>query len=280
MAEQSCMHRIHSMESAFSDKERKVADYIMSRPSEAVHPSIEELAASIGVSVSTLLRFVKKLGYGGYQQFRIALATETLAPESRYYETAVASSQDPVTVAFSVARTALDMTEKSLDRATLGTVAAEACVAPAFYIFGLGGSGVVAKDAVHKFVRAGLRCQAAEDFHLQLMMASQAGAGDLALVISNTGSNKDTLTIVDVLRKTGCKIAAITTYPRSPLARAADYPLVSSAPGASVISEAFSARIAHLAIIDAIYIEVMETLKEKGLANVEKMRSAIAGRRI
>ena len=36
------------MGNALSDKERKVADYIASRPSEAVHPSIEELAASIG----------------------------------------------------------------------------------------------------------------------------------------------------------------------------------------------------------------------------------------
>ena len=264
MAEQSCMFRIHSMGSTFSDKERKVADYIVSRPSEAVHPSIEELAASIGVSVSTLLRFVKKLGYGGYQQFRIALATETLAPESRYYETAVASSEDPVAVAFSVARTALDMTEKSLDRATLGKVAAEACIAPAFYIFGLGGSGVVAKDAVHKFVRAGLLCQAAEDFHLQLMMASQAGPGDLA---SSFRTPAPTRTPSPSSR---CSEKQAARSRPSPPTRARPWPGPPTTPSSPrrrrlVISEAFSARIAHLAIIDAIYIEVMETLKEKGL---------------
>lgn len=280
MAEQSCIYLIHSLKDSFSDKEKTVADYILSRPSEAVHPSIDELAANIGVSVSTLLRFVKKLGYGGYQQFRIALATETLAPESRYYETPVANSEDPVAIAFSASRSALDMTEKLLNRKLVSEVARLACQAPMFYIFGLGGSGVVAKDAVHKFIRSGLRCQTAEDFHLQLMLASQAKPGDLALVISNTGANKDTLAIVDVLKKTGCKVAAITTYPRSPLARTADFLLLSAAPGASVISEAFSARIAHLAIIDSLYIEVMGILQEKGLESVEKMRSAIAGRRI
>lgn len=280
MAEQSCIYLIHSLMESFSDKEKTVASYILSKPSEAVHPSIEELASKIGVSVSTLLRFVKKLGYDGYQQFRIALATEALAPESRFYETSVVDSEDAVKIVFSAAKTALEMTEKLVDRATLKQVAQAACKAETFYIFGLGGSAVVARDAFHKLIRSGLHCQMAEDFHLQLMMASQTCSDDLALVISHTGANKDTLGIVDVLKKSGCRVAAITTYPRSPLARVADFPLLSGAPGASVISEAFSARIAHLAIIDSLYVEVMEVLKKEGLESVERMRSAIAGRRI
>jgi DNA-binding MurR/RpiR family transcriptional regulator len=280
MSGQSCIYLIHSLMDSFSGKERTVADHILSHPSEAVHPSIEELAANIGVSVSTLLRFVKKLGYQGYQQFRIALATETLAPESRYYEIALPESGDSVATAFGAARKALDLTERVLDKAILSQVARIACEAPISYIFGLGGSGIVAGDAVHKFIRSGLHCQTAQDFHIQLMMASQAKSDDFALLISNTGANKDCLAIAEVLKRGGCKIAAITTYARSALARTADFILLAAAPGASVISEAFSARIAHLAIVDALYIDIMEILKERGLENVEKMRSAIAGRRL
>lgn len=280
MAERSCIYLIHSLRDSYSDKERVVAEYILAHPSEAVHPSIEELAASIGVSVSTLLRFVKKLGYDGYQQFRIALATEALAPEARYYEASITDSEDPVEIVFSAARNALEMTAKLLDRKALWDTARAACQADMVYLFGLGGSGVVAIDAVHKLIRSGIRCQTAQDYHLQLMMASQTSPRDFALVISNTGANKDTLAIVDQLKKSGCSFAAITTYPRSPLARVADHVLISAAPGAAIISEAFSARIAHLAIVDAIYVAVMETLKERGLENVEKMRSAIAARRM
>jgi RpiR family transcriptional regulator, carbohydrate utilization regulator len=280
MSGRSCIYTIHTLMDSFSGKEKSVAGYIIAHPAQAVHPSIEELAATIGVSVSTLLRFVKKLGYDGYQQFRIALATEVLAPETRFYERPVSGTEDAVATAFGVARSALEMTERILDRAALAEVAALACGAPVFHIFGLGGSGLVARDAFHKFIRSGLRCQTAEDFHLQLMLASQAGPEDLALVVSNTGANRDCLAIVDVLKKAGCKVAALTTYPLSPLARSADFLLLAAAPGASVISEAFSARIAHLAIIDSLYIEVMEILKGKGLENVERMRAAIAGRRV
>lgn len=280
MAERSCIYLIHSLRDSYSDKERVVAEYILAHPSEAVHPSIEELAASIGVSVSTLLRFVKKLGYDGYQQFRIALATEALAPEARYYEASITDTEDPVEIVFSAARDALAMTAKLLDRKALWDTARAACQADMVYLFGLGGSGVVAIDAVHKLIRSGIHCQTAQDYHLQLMMASQTSPRDFALVISNTGANKDTLAIVDQLKKSGCSFSAITTYPRSPLARVADHVLISAAPGAAIISEAFSARIAHLAIVDAIYVAVMETLKERGLENVEKMRSAIAARRM
>ncbi len=280
MVEKSCIYLIHSLADSYSGKEKAVADYILSSPAEAVHPSIEELAARIGVSVSTLLRFVKKLGYGGYQQFRIALATESMAPQALLYDAALDESEDPVAIAFSCARKALDMTERLVDRESLSEVARLASEASTLYIFGLGGSGIVAKDAMHKFVRSGIRCFSAEDFHLQLMLASQAGPQDLALVISNTGANKDCLALVDILGTAHCPIAAITTYPRSPLARAADYRLLAAAPGASHISEAFSARIAHLAIVDALYIGIMADLKDAGLANLEKMRSAIAGRRL
>ena len=86
MGTHSCLYGIHSLIDSFSAKERKVADYIIANPQDAVHPSIEELSETIGVSESTLVRFVRKLGYGGYQQFRIALATETVAPDSLVYE--------------------------------------------------------------------------------------------------------------------------------------------------------------------------------------------------
>jgi DNA-binding MurR/RpiR family transcriptional regulator len=274
------MYLIHSCIETCSVKEKKVGEYILANPAKSVHPSIDELAAQIGVSVSTLVRFVKKLGYEGYQEFRIALATETMAPEARIFETSLYPSSDPVTISFTAARSALEMTERLVDSVVLENVARKACEAEVFFIFGIGGSGLVAADAVHKFIRSGIHCQTAADYHLQLMMASQSSPRDLALVISHTGTNKDTLAIVEELRKRGCDVAAITTYPRSPLARRADYLLLSGAPGASVISEAFSARIAHLAIIDALYIAAMGFLERKGLENMDKMRQAIAGRRL
>lgn len=279
MGATSCLYLIHSMDSSFSEKEHKIASCILAAPADSVHPSIEELADRIGVSVSTLLRFVRKLGYDGYQQFRIALATEALAPEARFYEAPVRGSEDAVTVVFGEAVKALEMTAAMLDRAALRKTAELACGARRLLLLGLGGSGLVARDAFHKLIRSGLPCQTAEDYHLQLMLASQAGPRDLAILVSHTGINKDALALAEALGHAGCPVVAMTTYPRSPLARMADIVLLSAAPGSSVISEAFSARIAQLAMIDALYVQVMEILGDSGMHSMERMRSEIARRR-
>jgi DNA-binding MurR/RpiR family transcriptional regulator len=281
MEKKSCLFEIHGLRESMSEKERCVADFILASPREAVHPSIEELALRIGVSESTLFRFVRKLGYEGYQQFRIALATETVDPNARFYDAPVASTdgETALSVVFRTAIEALELTMKGLDGSSLER-AAELFVGARFALFlGLGGSGLVARDAYHKLVRTGIRGSAPEDFHLQLMAASQSGPEDVALLVSHTGANKDALAVADELKRSGTPIIAITTYPRSPLAKLVDLLLVSATPASTYASEAFSARIAQLAIVDALYVEVIERCGETGVGNLEGMRAAIARRR-
>jgi DNA-binding MurR/RpiR family transcriptional regulator len=80
MTDKGCLLEIHARLPALSGKERKIAEFILANPRDSVNPTMEELADKVGVSEATLFRFVRKLGYGGYQQFRIALATETIDP--------------------------------------------------------------------------------------------------------------------------------------------------------------------------------------------------------
>jgi len=264
-----------------SDKERKVADFILASPQDAVHPSIESLAERIGVSESTLFRFVRKLGYDGYQQFRIALATETVEPEAGYYDAPVdsQSGESVAAVVFRTAISALERTVRGLDPKAMEK-AADLLTGAGFVLFlGLGGSAIVAKDAYHKLMRTGIRCAAPEDFHMQLMAASQAEPGDVALLVSHTGANKDALAIADVLRRRGAAIVAMSSYPRTPLSKMADALLLSAAPPSPYSIEAFSARLAQLAVVDALYVEVMLRRGEDGSRALGDMRSVIAKRR-
>ena len=281
MSTTSCLYVIHERLPSMSAKERKIADFILSSPHDAVHPSIEALAERIGVSESTLFRFVRKLGYEGYQQFRIALAMETSEPTARYYDEPVEadSSESAVAVVFKTAIDALERTQAGIDPRTLEK-AADMLAGASFILFlGLGGSAIVAKEAYHKIMRAGIHCAAPEDFHMQLMAASQAGPGDVAVLVSHTGANKDALAIADVLRSRGAGIVAMSTYPRTPLSKMADALLLSAAPPSPYFIEDFSARLAQLAVVDALYVEVMQRRGERGSVALAEMRSVIAKRR-
>ncbi|MCX8013206.1 MAG: SIS domain-containing protein [Rectinema sp.] len=129
-------------------------------------------------------------------------------------------------------------------------------------------------------MRTGIHCIGAEDYHMQLMLSSQMKDKDIALVISHTGVNRDALRIADTVRAVGAHLCVITSYPRSMLARMADRLFLSASSPGSFISEAFSARIAQLALIDALYITIMEKLGSEGVSRVEQMRAVIAKRRM
>ena len=275
----SCLYAIKSQYRDFSEKEKLIADYILEDPSRVVHPSIEELSETIGISETTLFRFVKKLGYQGYQRFRIALATETVTKEHRIFDTPLNNDDDEVEVVFNSAIATLEQTKKTLNRKDIQQAARKMKEARRILLFGMGGSNVVAKDAFHKIVRTGLDCTMADDFHMQLMMASQSCQACVALIISHTGENVDALAIAQEVRKSGTPIIALTSNYRSPLARIADIVIPVHVSQVSLVSEAFSARIAQLAIIDVLYVEIMKLLDSQGVESLESMRRVIATRR-
>ena len=61
---------------SFSKAEKKVADFIMENPSKILPLYITELAQMSGTSEASIVRFSKKLGFKGFQQFKIAIAKE------------------------------------------------------------------------------------------------------------------------------------------------------------------------------------------------------------
>lgn len=278
----SCLYTIEARRDSLSAKEQLVADWILADPGSAVHPSLEELAERIGVSDSTLFRFVKKLGYEGYQQFRIALATETVEPRKTVYESTdeVQDADSAIEVVFQANIRALERTRQSLNRADLEKAAEMITQAERVHVFGLGGSGIVAHDLYHKLLRTGIPCSSPDDFHLQLMQASQFRPSELAVIVSHSGSNKDTLMIAEVVKHAGAQIISITSHARSPLGRVGDICLMSEGAASPYVSEAFSARIAQLSITDTLYVDVMKILGDRGLSGLERMRAAIAKRRI
>lgn len=276
----SALFAIKEQYDNLSAKEKQIADFILEHPRESVNPSIEELAERIGTSESTMVRFARKLGYSGYQRFRIALARETIPSTSQLFEREVIDAADGFDAVFTSAITSLIETQKILDRTLIMSVATMMANARNVYLMGLGGSNIVAEDALHKLVRTGIICQWAADFHLQLMMASQGSNEDVALLISHTGSGYDSLALAEELKANDVPLVVLTTNARSPLARLADYVLAVKAGSSMTVAESFSARIVDLAIIDLLYLQVMEVLKERGIEQLNKMRASIAKRRV
>ena len=59
---------------SLSPAERQAADFILSDPDAVPQLSIKQIAARAGVSMPTVTRLVRRAGYCGFTELRIALA--------------------------------------------------------------------------------------------------------------------------------------------------------------------------------------------------------------
>ena len=277
-----CLVTIRTLYPRFSVTERKIADYILKYPNRIIHSSINQVAEDLKVADSSVFRFCKRLGYKGYQAMKIALASEIVSPTENIHEKV--GVQDTVdTITSKVFQANIKTLEETLlvtDEEQLQVAVDTILAAESIKFFGIGGSSVVALDGYHKFLRTGLKVNAVLDSHFQLGEASQMNEKDCAILISHSGSSRDILQILNVVKSTGAKTISITNHAKSPLSTGASIPLYTVSEETTYRPEALSSRIAQLTLIDALYVNIMMKRGKSGQEALEKMREAIIVKRI
>ena len=73
--------KIRSAYSSLPSAERKVADFILNDPKQASLMVINDIARASNVSVPSVTRLARKLGYDGFMEFRVALAAGRNRPD-------------------------------------------------------------------------------------------------------------------------------------------------------------------------------------------------------
>jgi DNA-binding MurR/RpiR family transcriptional regulator len=282
MANRSCLQTIRSAYSTFSPKEQTIADYFLENPKKVIHSTINQVADDLQVAEATIFRFCKRIGFKGFQAMKIALASEIVNPIQDIHENILESdtSEQVAEKVFQSNIRTLNDTLNILNRHDFAEAVQALLSAKKIEFYGIGGSAVVALDAQHKFMRTGIPVSAFLDAHFQIMSAALLSKQDVAVFISHSGMNKDLLDIVDVAKKTGCKIMAITSFSKSPLTQKADITLHTVSQETDYRSEALASRIAQLSIIDALFVNVMKERKNQSTGSLQKIREAIAVKKV
>lgn len=274
--------RIRSIYATLSDKERIMAEFILEYPDKIIHSTINEIAEELKVADSTVFRFCKKMGYKGFQNLKISLATE-IANEMKDVHEKVSKSDDEKTILDKVFHSnikTLQDTLEVIDEKDFSKAVDVIIHANKIELFGFGGSNVIAMDGYHKFIRTGLPISAQTDSHMQLISASQLKNGDVAILISHTGHSKDILDILETVKAQNIFTICITGFTSSPLSQKSDISLFTLSEETDFRSEALASRIAQLSILDALYVNVMASLEDKGQASLQHVRKAIQRKRL
>jgi len=277
-----CFVRIRNGFSALSRGERLVAEAILRDPHAVVLESVTDLARRSRTSPAAVSRFCRKLGFDNFPRFKIRLAHDLASPMADIHEDVGVG--DPLgriirKVVHGNIQTLSD-TLQGLEEKAVAEAVELLSTAPRITFFGSGGSGIVAQDGAHKFMRTGKAIVVHTDKHLQLIHASLLGDKDVVVAVSHTGRNRDLLDVLQVAKSAGARVIAITHYGPSPTAKLADVVLYTMARETAYRRESLSSRIAALTIVDVLYVGVGVRLHQQVIRNIKQIRRAILRTRL
>lgn len=269
--------RIQSFQKALTKSERKVAEVVLTHAENVIYFSVTDLAEQAEVGDTTVLRFCRKIGFKGYQEFKLALAQELVNPVQSLHQE-VTDEDSPIVIAQKVTATnvqAIQDTVTLIDPEQLERAVSVLQKAKRIHCYGVGTSGVTALDAKFKFLRIGLPVDAYNDGHIQAMAASTLETGDVAIGISVSGSTKDTVDTLKLAKEAGATVICITQYTRAPITKIADIVLLSAAKETPLQGGALSSKIAQLHVIDILYTALAMRIKNRAIAYREKTAKAV-----
>ncbi|CCJ32805.1 MurR/RpiR family transcriptional regulator [Caloramator australicus] len=279
--EQNCIQRIRDIYSSLKGAEKKVAEYILKNPKDIIHFSITELSDVVGCGDATIIRLCKKLGYKGYQELKIKIASEVISPIEDIHEE-IKEDDDEFIIMQKVFNSniySLNQTLKLNDYNLIKKAIDILLKSTKIAFFGMGGSAALAYDFYHKFLRTGKWVEFSDDGHVQAMIASRLSDKDCIIAISNTGSNKELIENINIAKSNDTKIITITANNKSPISKVSDIVLISYGKESDFKSEAMESRISALSLIDTIFVGYCMRDKDNYIKNLKKVRNAIALKR-
>ncbi|GAX08766.1 RpiR family transcriptional regulator [Secundilactobacillus silagincola] len=275
---QSAISSIRSYYPNLSKLHQKIADYIFAQPQMVSDLTINELAEKVGVSTASISRFAKAVGYSNFREFSLDLANVPSDVNHSSLFKKIDPNDTPKEMTektFQAMIDALISTRSLLHNDQLETISNHILKCHQLAFFGLGGSSVAALDGYHKFLRTSINSEYYPDFDVQLMQAAKMDENDCAIMISHSGENQQTLTVLKQLHNNHVPVIAITSYGRSSLAQRADMVMLSLADQMSTTSDSMYTLIAQLAMIDSLFTIVAVKLSNKTEAVMSRVKEAI-----
>jgi DNA-binding MurR/RpiR family transcriptional regulator len=248
--------KIRSLAASLPAAERSIAERILADPERAARSSVRELASRGRVSVGSVSRFVRTLGFADFRSFRLALARETAHPTTSLFE-AIRPGDSDDEIARKVFLGNIRSLEDTLKLVATPDLAAAARAigkAGRLVFFGIGSSGNIARDAALLFSFMELASVACVDPYQIVVQSTQARAADVYVGLSHSGRSAITVEGLAQARRRGAVTVGISNYPRSPLARVSRYFFCTSFPESRVNVAALTSRLAQLCILDALYL--------------------------
>lgn len=260
--------------------EQKVANYVLKNYEQVKFQTVSELAANSHVSEASVMRFIKRLGFNGFQYFKLSLASMANKPaHNPHLEITEINLEKEIKKAIatncmsSIEDTATLLETKSLEAAVNLVLNSREIL-----IVGVGSSGIFAQLLAYNFLRMGILTKYISDPHLQAMSSALISADDLVIGISHSGSTRDTIDAIRLAHENQAKTICITGHVKSPIAKYSDVLLCSFSREDPLGRSAGRSSISQIYVIETLTAYIYTQIKDKADACRQITAQSVLGK--
>ncbi len=193
----------------FTKVENVIAKFFLSN-NEQIDFSSKTISNKLYVSEASLSRFAKKCGFKGYREFIFSYVHD-LKEEGNY----LPSEQDISIFTRNVQKSYQDLLAenfKLLDEEKIRRVASILNEYERVLVYGIGSSGMVAREFELRFMRLGLDVSALTDTQVIKMSSSVIDDNCVIIVVSLSGKTEEMLQIIKTAKAHNGKVIYFTSY--------------------------------------------------------------------
>jgi len=220
---QKFLTSISEHDHAFSKCERKLAIFFRKNNEQLLKLNASDIAKQAEVSKSTVSRFIRKLGYTDFTEFRYLLQEKSQILPGRIQNqetdcpTFAFISRIKDEYNFLINQTISHIQQEDLTKFTNYLIQSQN-----IYIAGLGSSSFSAKEMSRKFIQLGFSFKILDEVSLILKFTLIMKKGDVFIVFSLRGESKYLLQAIKLAHEKDVHIILITNFTYSTLIKYSD----------------------------------------------------------
>lgn len=259
-------------------QEQRVANYVVNNPVEAVQLNAKEIGDKTNTSSATVIRFVKKMNYKGFNEFKVNISRHIPDEDISVFkkiekDETIASLKNKL---ISRAQYSMEMTSKILNETDIESLVSAIEEAKCIIVYGIGASYLVAQDFYQKFLRLGINVQCILDTHLISGNIATHKDNTLFIGISSGGQSDEIQKLLKMSKHYNAKTAIITSNAESAFKDYSDIMVLHDASTEeSLRYAATSSLMSQLFTIDVIFYTYLIHHYETNMKMINDTKEAV-----
>lgn len=267
--EKSVIPMIESNYENLTTVEKTIADFFINNK-EIKNLNAKSIADHLYISEASISRFAKKIGYTGYREF-IYHYQATFQEEKIEVE-------EGTKIVLNTYQELLNKSYNLIHEEQMNRITKLISVKKRIYVYGVGSSGLVAKEFKTRFMRMGLDVEAVTDFHLLMMNAVRLNKDSLVVGISISGSTREIIDALYMAKKKEAATIFITSRNNNKFSQIFDEVVLTAVKQNLEYGNVISPQFPALVIIDIIYANYLKDDRRSKEAIYDVTLEQIIGR--